>query len=229
MPPTPRQDSALARNGVALALAGTVLAGLLSSPAVAADGNATDPWLYLSVARPGGMVQADDPGEASVVPVMLRLPSSGPAHEPTDAEMAFQTAQSVACVVTGGVATAAALGLGWQNVTNLISGGGAVPAAGPGVVALGLFGVVFTSFCAIGQALTPLYLDFMAPLEPAPAVPPPAPGVSCKGCAVPRMDGPTPVSRPFIEHAEAQVPIQRHPFINGCAAAGTRGGQAGLC
>ena len=54
----------------------------------------------------------------------------------------------------------AALGFGWQNVTNLISGG-VVPAAGPGAVALGLFGVVFTSFCAIGQALTPLYLDIV--------------------------------------------------------------------
>ena len=77
-----------------------------------------------------------------------------------DDEMSFLTTQSVACLVTGGTATLAALGFGWQNVTNLISGG-VVPAAGPGAVALGLFGVVFTSFCAIGQALTPLYLDIV--------------------------------------------------------------------
>ena len=86
-----------------------------------------------------------------------------------DDEMSFLTTQSVACLVTGGTATLAALGFGWQNVTNLISGG-VVPAAGPGAVALGLFGVVFTSFCAIGQALTPLYLDIVnGGLPPAPA------------------------------------------------------------
>jgi hypothetical protein len=97
----------------------------------------------------------------------------------------FLTTQSVACLVTGGAATLAALSFGWQNVTNLISGG-IVPAAGPGAVALGLFGVVFTSFCAIGQALTPLYLDLVDGVPPQPpgeeAVPPrvPVPDASAR-------------------------------------------------
>ena len=72
--------------------------------------------------------------------------------------------------------------VGWQNVTNLISGGGSVPGATPSVVALGVFGVVFTSFCAIGQALTPLYLHYFP--EPPPAVPrpPAAAPASSPGC-----------------------------------------------
>ena len=93
-------------------------------------------------------------------PASVRLPPPADDVPANDDEMSFLTTQSVACLVTGGTATLAALGFGWQNVTNLISGG-VVPAAGPGAVALGLFGVVFTSFCAIGQALTPLYLDIV--------------------------------------------------------------------
>ena len=95
---------------------------------------------------------------AELTPANLRLPTQAAQVPENNTDMSFLTAQSVACLVTGGAATVAAVGLGWQNVTNLISGG-VVPAAGPGAVALGLFGVVFTSFCAIGQALTPLYLD----------------------------------------------------------------------
>ena len=100
------------------------------------------------------------------MPAVIDELDDGVDDEPTS----LQKARSVACLVTGGAATAAALALGWQNVTNLISGG-IVPAAGPGAIALGLFGVVFTSFCAIGQALTPLYLD----LTREPQLPSPTP------------------------------------------------------
>ena len=72
----------------------------------------------------------------------------------------------MACLITGSAATLAALSLGWENVTNLISGG-VVAGAGTGAAALGLFGVVFLSFCTIGQALTPLYMDLRGSGAPA--------------------------------------------------------------
>ncbi|MFL5334137.1 MAG: hypothetical protein ACJ8H8_13365, partial [Geminicoccaceae bacterium] len=55
--------------------------------------------------------------------------------------------------------------------------------ATPSVVALGVFGVVFTSFCAIGQALTPLYLHYIPEPSPAAPHPPEPPPASVPGCA----------------------------------------------
>jgi hypothetical protein len=68
--------------------------------------------------------------------------------------------QSMGCLIGGTTATAIALMAGGRNVMNVIAGGGLVP-ANPVVLYVGLVGVVFASFCAIGQALTPLYLHYV--------------------------------------------------------------------
>ena len=154
----------VARGRQGMVLATVLTAGLAVFPA--GTGHAADPWLHLSIAPATKHVPP-------AAPVAMLVPASLPLPTPTDdvpaitAGRSFLTTQSVACLVTGGAATLAALSFGWQNVTNLISGG-VVPAAGPGAVALGLFGVVFTSFCAIGQALTPLYLDLVDGGPPRP-------------------------------------------------------------
>lgn len=203
-------------------------------PSARAGESEPSPWLNLSLAPPADPAAAEPvpPAEsveraaAAAVPVGFRL-IAPPGEPPAGPDgMSFATAQSVACLATGGAATAAALAFGWQNVTNLISGG-VVPAAGPGAVALGLFGVVFTSFCAIGQALTPLYLDAVGaetvagPRQPPPSVPP---EVACPSCNGPRRRAPGGTSilpLPVRAEAAGRAPGLIQASAGPCAAAAT--------
>jgi len=70
------------------------------------------------------------------------------------------------CVISGTAATVAAMAGNAENLINVVAGGIVTP-ANPAVLYLGLAGVVFTSFCTLGQQLTPLYLYyFSTPDEP---------------------------------------------------------------
>ena len=141
----------------------TIVAGLLmlSAPSV----RAADPWMHLSISQPTKAAPRVA-ATAAIVPVAMHLPSSPYSPVANIAEKPYHTAESMGCLITGSAATLAALGLGWENVTNLTSGG-VVAGAGPGAAALGLFGVVFLSFCTIGQALTPVYMDLLGSGAPA--------------------------------------------------------------
>jgi len=79
--------------------------------------------------------------------------------------MSEDVVQSVSCVVTGTAATAAAIAAGGENLVNVIAGGAVAP-ANRAILYIGLVGVVFASFCQIGQALTPLLLYLMDPVQP---------------------------------------------------------------
>jgi len=80
--------------------------------------------------------------------------------------------QSIACVLVGGTATAGALSAGAENLVSVVAGG-AVPIRNTAVLYLGVVGVVFATFCALGQALTPLVMYAFEPVTapPEPAVP----------------------------------------------------------
>jgi hypothetical protein len=73
---------------------------------------------------------------------------------------------SLGCIVGGVTGTGLSVGAGGLNVINLIAGG-IVPASNPIAAYLALGGVVFASFCAVGQALTPTvmatYRYFLVP------------------------------------------------------------------
>lgn len=75
------------------------------------------------------------------------------ADEPVDSAVA----QSIGCVLAGTTGTSVALLAGGENVVHIISGGFVLPV---NQIALytALVGVVFGTFCAVGQAVTPLYL-----------------------------------------------------------------------
>jgi hypothetical protein len=151
----------------------TIAAGL--SVLLTPSARASDHWLHLSIA-PATAASQRAATTAAIVPVNMRPmapynPITGPV------ESSDLSAASTACLVTGSAATVAALAAGWQNVTNLISGG-VVAGAGTGAAALGVFGVVFASFCSIGWALAPLYVDLVggAPTpSPAETTPPRVP------------------------------------------------------
>ena len=87
-------------------------------------------------------------------------PKLPPQSVPQDVKAAW------GCVLTGTVATAAAMLGDAENLLNVVAGGIVAPAS-PSVLYLGLAGVVFTSFCTLGQQLTPLYLYYFGtPEEP---------------------------------------------------------------
>lgn len=70
------------------------------------------------------------------------------------------------CVLFGTGGTVAALAANSENLLNVVAGGIVTP-ANPAVLYIGLAGVVFTTFCSLGQQLTPLYLYYFDDDEPA--------------------------------------------------------------
>ncbi len=142
----------------------------------------------VTVAAPSGLT-------AAPLPAVLRQevrafgPSAPALREPAvqpDGQPALVTVQSVGCLVVGGLATSLTMLAGAENLVNVV-GGGLVRAANPQVLALGVMGVTFGTFCAVGSALTPLYLHLRRqPAEEAPAAPP-SPYMATPG--VPRHRG----------------------------------------
>ncbi len=95
-------------------------------------------------------------------------------------ELPIEVRQSIGCLVAGTAGTTLALaGGGLGLITNLAASAGA-PSVG--ALTLGLTGVLFGTFCAVGAVMTPLYVHLTAPrplVRPAPvqrhASPPAAP------------------------------------------------------
>lgn len=58
------------------------------------------------------------------------------------------------CFLAGTGATATTVAAGSENIINVIAGG-VVPVTSGAVLVVGVLGVVFASFCTIGQILTP--------------------------------------------------------------------------
>jgi len=81
--------------------------------------------------------------------------------------MSDEVTASVACTLTGGTASAAAVLLGAENFINVVAGGVVAP-ANAAILALGVIGVVFVNFCQIGKSLTPLYLYYTQDTQPTP-------------------------------------------------------------
>lgn len=89
-------------------------------------------------------------------------PVTKAANEPQQATPAAEqddpaVAQAIGCLIAGTAGTTVALAAGSENVVNIVAGGLVVPV---NRVALytAVVGVVFGTFCAVGQAMTPLYL-----------------------------------------------------------------------
>lgn len=96
--------------------------------------------------------------------------TEAPAHP--DGRPARVTEQSIGCLLLGTGVSGLTLLAGAENLVNVV-GGGLVRAANPRVLTLGVAAVTFGTFCAVGGALTPLYLHLTR--EPPPAQVPPKP------------------------------------------------------
>lgn len=155
------------RSLTAAATAGALLFATVA-PAVAADVDSRlQARLSGLAAAKGGLPAREVP--AAVVPVKSYGPSFPALSEDPgpDGGMSESTKQSVGCAIGGTSGTVLAAWAGGENLVNVIAGGLVAPANAV-VLYTGLVGVVFASFCAIGQALTPLYLHLTEPPAPPP-------------------------------------------------------------
>jgi hypothetical protein len=100
-------------------------------------------------------------------PPATRLIDEAPDMAGQRGGLTAEVQQSIACVLVGGTATAGALSAGAENLVSVVAGG-AVPIRNTAVLYLGVVGVVFATFCALGQALTPLALYAFEPVAPPP-------------------------------------------------------------
>lgn len=141
-----------------------------SSPAPVAEGaDAPSNWLQDAV----GYVKSYGPGFPMLSPD-ARMPEAG---------MDDSVKQSAGCLISGVFGTSLALYGGAENLVNVIAGG-AVASSNSIVLYTGIVGVVFASFCAIGQALTPLYLHYV---DQPPQDPGPPPGSAPQQVAPPSI------------------------------------------
>jgi hypothetical protein len=105
---------------------------------------------------------------AAVLALLLTAPATAQEtaspHIPPKApprEMPDSVRASWACVAGGSAGVAAAVAAGAENLINVIAGGIVVP-ANRSVMVIGLAGVVFSTFCTMGQQLLPL-VDYYNP------------------------------------------------------------------
>lgn len=107
---------------------------------------------------------------AALLSVALLLPAlpahaQAPVAPPATEAPSLELQKSFGCLASGTAGTLAAIGFGPENLVNLVSGGIVTP-ANSAVLAIGVVGVVFASFCSVGESLTPsvLYMaDHAAP------------------------------------------------------------------
>jgi hypothetical protein len=131
-------------------------------------------WSEQMIGRPAAEQKPAPSYLAAMLSAVHRVKAYGPMPDPVDHllapdgnSMSLGVKQAIACLGVGTAATAGAIAVGAENLTNLIAGG-LVTAANPAVLYLGLTGIVFASFCAIGSALTPIYLYYTLPTSPHP-------------------------------------------------------------
>ena len=89
------------------------------------------------------------------------VPPKAPREMPDNVKTAW------ACVAGGSAGTVAALAAGAENLINVVAGGMVVP-ANRSVMVIGLAGVVFTTFCTLGQQLLPLAQYYLGGDDDAP-------------------------------------------------------------
>jgi hypothetical protein len=109
------------------------------------------------------MVTMLRPLRAALLSAALLLPALPTHAQPApaaDLEPSMEVMKSFGCLATGTTGTLAAIGFGPENLVNLVSGGIVTP-ANSAVLAIGVVGVVFASFCTVGESLTPSVLYMM--------------------------------------------------------------------
>ena len=97
---------------------------------------------------------------AAILAACLVVPSLPAYAEDPEAGMSMEVRQSLGCLAAGTTGTLVALGVGAENLVNMISGGVVLPVSS-GALAVGIFGVVFAGFCTVGESLTPGVLHLM--------------------------------------------------------------------
>ena len=115
-------------------------------------------WEYTSTTPVAAPAPQPYSTSALLRPAKSYGPSGSPASNGNGASDTLEFGESekgsLGCLIGGVAGTAGALLIGGENIINLIAGGMVIPAS-PAALYASMFGVVFASFCAVGQAMTP--------------------------------------------------------------------------
>jgi len=136
------------------ALVPLALAGLIATASAQTPNRPL--WEY---AEPIPVLTTVQPSSDPFLPIKSYGPSGSPSSNGNGGssdtlEFGDSERGSMGCLAGGVLGTAGALYIGGENIINLIAGGLVVPTS-PAALYASLFGVVFASFCAVGQAMTP--------------------------------------------------------------------------
>lgn len=136
--------------------------GMLAASFLCAALPAHAQFAISGAAAPQRPVEMTSPLQSIVFPKPQPPVSNAASEQPTGAaeqdDPAF--AQALGCVIAGVAGTSVAMAAGSENVVNIVAGGLVAPV---NRIALytAVVGVVFGTFCAVGQAMTPIYLHLM--------------------------------------------------------------------
>lgn len=131
---------------------------------------------------------------------------------------------SYACALVGGGASALTFAMGAENLVNVVAGGVVAPAS-PGILILGVTGVVFATFCTVGQALTPAAVDLAERVSGATQALE-ADGVAMMSRA---RDAVAPLGALAAEQTDGMVSAVERALQNGLRAAGSGCAQVAMC
>lgn len=104
----------------------------------------------------------------SIVFPKPQIPASNNVNEAVAADNDDPAvAQAIGCLIAGGIGTSVAVAAGSENVVNIVAGGLVTPANSVALYTA-VVGVIFGTFCAVGQAVTPLYVHLTKKQSAAP-------------------------------------------------------------
>ena len=110
---------------------------------------------------------------AFIEPAAIQRPAPVQIDEMSEDAPNPAVVQALGCLIAGSVGTGIAGLAGINNVVNVMAGGQVIASSNLALYTA-VAGVIFGTFCAVGQALTPLYL-VVSRTVPPPAPPPKPP------------------------------------------------------
>jgi hypothetical protein len=105
----------------------------------------------------------EDVSEVPAAPLILASGALAQLTPPASPGMPLEVRQSIGCLVVGATGTTVTLAGGGLGLVTALAGGVGAPSAG--ALTIGLTGLVFGTFCAVGAVMTPLYVYLTAPRQ----------------------------------------------------------------
>lgn len=97
--------------------------------------------------------------QSAAASIGLTISVSGTCADEGERTMPSDVGESYACALVGEGASASTFAMGAESLVDVVAGG-VIALASPGILILGVTGVVFAVFCTVSQAPMPAAVDF---------------------------------------------------------------------